>query len=98
MVAPAWTVAAAVAAPELHFGHKPDRHAICSAPNEVRLWLSVNACNLGNLWLRLAIEHAWYYGLRLAETRLMQGIRGSILRRTAAPPLPAGLGGGRGDE
>ena len=86
MVAPAWTVAAAVAAPELHFGHKPDRHTICSAPNEVRLWLSVNAYNLGNLWLRLA------------ETRLMQGIRGSILRRTAAPPLPAGLGGGRGDE
>src|SRR5208283_1242631 len=41
--------------------------------NQVRLWLSLIACNLGNLWRRLVktggrlIKHARYYWLLLAE-------------------------------
>src|SRR3989442_1811450 len=82
--------------------------------NEVRLWLSVIAYNLGNLWRRLAlptrignwsltslqqrlvktggrlVRHARYYWLLLAEGHLSRRIFGSMLRRIAALPSPAG--------
>ena len=82
--------------------------------NEVRLWLSVLAYNLGNLWRRLAlpkaigswsltslqqrlvrtgarlITHARYYWLLLAESHLTRRLFGSMLRRIAALPSPAG--------
>ncbi|HVB86166.1 MAG TPA: IS1380 family transposase [Candidatus Dormibacteraeota bacterium] len=82
--------------------------------NEVRLWLSVLAYNLGNLWRRLVppkridhwsltslqqrlvktggrlIKHARYYWLLLAESHLTRRLFGSMLRRIAAPPSPAG--------
>jgi hypothetical protein len=43
--------------------------------NEVRLWLSVLAYNLGNLWRRLVlprrlVKHARYYWLLLAASHL----------------------------
>jgi Transposase DDE domain group 1 len=82
--------------------------------NEVRLWLSVLAYNLGNLWRRLVlpnridhwsltslqqrlvktggrlIKHARYYWLLLAESHLTRRLFGSMLRRIAALPSPAG--------
>ena len=83
-------------------------------PDEVRLWLSVIAYNLGNLWRRLVlpkridgwsltslqqrlvktggrlIKHARYYWLLLAESHLTRRLFGSIVRRIATLPLPAG--------
>jgi hypothetical protein len=82
--------------------------------NEVRLWLSVIAYNLGNLWRRLAlpraignwsltslqqrlvktggrlIKHARYYWMLLAESHLTRRLFGSMLRRIAMLPVPAG--------
>jgi hypothetical protein len=82
--------------------------------NEVRLWLSLIAYNLGNLWRRLVlparidrwsltslqqrlvktggrlIKHARYYWLLLAESHLTRRLFGSMLRRIAALPSPAG--------
>jgi Transposase DDE domain group 1 len=82
--------------------------------NEVRLWLSVIAYNLGNLWRRLAlpapigkwsltslqqrlvktggrlIQHARYYWLLLAESHLTRRLFGSLLRKIATLPAPAG--------
>jgi hypothetical protein len=82
--------------------------------NEVRLWLSVIAYNLGNLWRRLVLPeridnwslttlqqrlvktggrltgHARYYWLLLAEGHLTRRVFGTMLRRIAALPLPAG--------
>jgi hypothetical protein len=82
--------------------------------NEVRLWLSVIAYNLGNLWRRLAlpqrvgnwsltslqqrlvktggrlVKHARYYWLLLAESHLTWRLFGSMVRRIASLPLPAG--------
>ena len=82
--------------------------------NEVRLWLSVIAYNLGNLWRRLVlpnrienwsltslqqrlvktggrlVKHARYYWLLLAESHLTRRLFGSMVRRIAALPVPAG--------
>jgi Transposase DDE domain group 1 len=82
--------------------------------NEVRLWLSVIAYNLGNLWRRLVlpqriehwsltsvqqrlvktggrlVKHARYDWLMLAESHLTRRLLGSMVRRIAALPLPAG--------
>ena len=73
--------------------------------NEVRLWLSVIAYNLGNLWRRLAlprrignwsltsrrlVRHARYYWLLLAEGHLSRRLFGSMLRMIATLPLPNG--------
>ena len=82
--------------------------------NEVRLWHSVIAYNLGNLWRRLVlpkridgwsltslqqrlvktggrlIKHARYYWLLLAESHLTRRLFGSMVRRIASLPLPAG--------
>jgi hypothetical protein len=82
--------------------------------NEVRLWLSVIAYNLGNLWRRLAlpkgignwsltslqqrlvktggrlIKHARYYWLLLTESQMTRRLFGSMLRRIAMLPSPAG--------
>ena len=82
--------------------------------NEVRLWLSVIAYNLGNLWRGLVlpnridnwsltslqqrlvktggrlIKHARYYWLLLAESHLTRRLFGSMVRRIAALPVPAG--------
>jgi hypothetical protein len=82
--------------------------------NEVRLWLSVIAYNLGNLWRRLVlpkridgwsltilqqrlvktggrvIKHARYYWLLLAESHLTRRLFGSMVRRVALLPFPAG--------
>jgi hypothetical protein len=82
--------------------------------NEVRLWLSLIAYNLGNLWRRLVlparidgwslaslqqrlvktggrlIKRARYYWLLLAESYLTRRVFGSMLRRIAALPSPAG--------
>jgi Transposase DDE domain group 1 len=82
--------------------------------NEVRLWLSLIAYNLGNLWRRLVlparvatwsltslqqrlvktggrlIKHARYYWLLFAESHLTRRLFGSMLRRIAALPSPAG--------
>jgi hypothetical protein len=82
--------------------------------NEVRLWLSLIAYNLGNLWRRLMLparignwsltslqqrlvktggrlmKDARYYWLLLAESHLTRRLFGSMLRRTAALPSPAG--------
>ena len=64
--------------------------------NEVRLWLSVIAYNLGNLWRRLVktggrlIKHARYYWLLLAEGHLTRRLFEAMVRRIAALPAPAG--------
>jgi len=86
--------------------------------NEVRLWLSLIAYNLGNLWRgrplgpvlpkkienwsltslqqRLVktggrlVKHARYYWLMLAESHLTRHLFGSMVRRIAALPVPAG--------
>jgi len=82
--------------------------------NAVRLWFSVIAYNLGNLWRRLVlpqrigswsltslqqrlvktggrlVKHARYYWLMLAESRLTRRLFGSMVRRIAALPVPAG--------
>jgi len=82
--------------------------------NEVRLWLSVIAYNLGNLWRQLVlpkridgwsltslqqrlvktggrvIKHARYYWLLLAESHLTRRLFGSMVRRVALLPFPAG--------
>jgi len=64
--------------------------------NEVRLWLSVIAYNLGNLWRRLVktggrlIQHARYYWLLLAESHLTRRLFADLLRKIAALPSPAG--------
>ena len=82
--------------------------------SEVRLWLSLIAYNLGNLWRRLVlpaainswsltslqqrlvktggrlIKHARYYWLLLAESHLTRWLFGSMLRRIAMLPEPAG--------
>jgi len=82
--------------------------------NEVRLWLSLLAYNLGNLWRRLVlpkrieswslsslqqrlvktggrlVKHARYYWLLMAESHLTRRLCGSMLRRIAALPSPAG--------
>jgi Transposase DDE domain group 1 len=82
--------------------------------NEVRLWLSLIAYNLGNLWRRLVlpaaigkwsltslqqrlvktggrlIKHARYYWLLLAESHLTRRLFGSMPRRIAMLPVPAG--------
>ena len=57
--------------------------------NEVRLWLSVIAYNLGNLWRRL-VKHARYYWLLLAESHLTRRLFASMGRRIGLLPLPAG--------
>jgi Transposase DDE domain group 1 len=91
---------------------RPSCHRFRS--NEVRLWLSVIAYNLGNLWRRLVlpkriekwsltsvqqrlvktggrlIKHARYYWLLLAESHLTRRLFGSMVRRMAALPVPAG--------
>jgi hypothetical protein len=80
----------------------------------VRLWLSLIAYNLGNLWRRLVlprrisnwsltslqqrlvktggrlVKHARYYWLLLAESHLTRRLFGSMVRRIASLPLPAG--------
>jgi hypothetical protein len=80
----------------------------------VRLWLSLIAYNLGNLWRRLVlptqvatwsltslqqrlvktggrlVKHACHYWLLLEESHLTRRLFGSMLRRIAALPLPAG--------
>jgi hypothetical protein len=74
--------------------------------NEVRLLLNLIAYKLGNLWRRLVktggrlIQHARYYWLLLAESRLTRRLFGSMARRIAALPLPTGLSGavGRGSR
>jgi hypothetical protein len=82
--------------------------------NEVRLWLSILAYNLGNLWRRLVlpkgietwsltslqqrlvktggrlVKHARYHWLLLAESHLTKRLIGSMVRRIAMLPLPAG--------
>ena len=82
--------------------------------NEVRLWLSLIAYNLGNLLRRLVlpkridgwsltsfqqrlvktggrlIKHARYYWLLLAESHLTRRLFGSMVRRIAGLPVPAG--------
>jgi hypothetical protein len=82
--------------------------------NEVRLWLSVIADNLGHLRRRLVlpqridhwsltrvpqrlvktggrlVTHARYDWLMLAESHLTRRLFGSLVRRIAALPLPAG--------
>jgi len=82
--------------------------------NEARLWLSLLAYNLGNLWRRLVlpkrieswslsslqqrlvktggrlVKHARYYWLLMAESHLTRRLCGSMLRRIAALPSPAG--------
>jgi hypothetical protein len=82
--------------------------------NEVRLWLSLIAYKLGNLWRRLVlparigdwsltslqqrlvktggrlVKHARYYWLLLAEGHLTRRLFGSMLRRIAMLPSPAG--------
>jgi hypothetical protein len=50
--------------------------------NEVRLWLSVLAYNLGNLWR--------YYWLLLAESHLTRRLFAGMLAKIAALPAPAG--------
>jgi hypothetical protein len=49
--------------------------------NEVRLWLSVIAYNLGNLWRRLAL---------LAESHLTRQLFAGMLAKIATLPSPAG--------
>ena len=72
-----------------------------SGPNQVRLWLSLIAYNLGNLWRRLAlpklvknrgslIKNARYYWLLLAESDLTRRLFGGMLRRIATVASPAG--------
>jgi hypothetical protein len=57
--------------------------------NEVRLLLNLIAYKLGNLWRRLVktggrlIQHARYYWLLLAESRLTRRLFGSMARRIA---------------
>ena len=82
--------------------------------NEVRLWLSLIAYNLGNLSRRLAlpkriegwsltslqqrlvktggrlIKHARYYWLLRAESQMTRRLFGSMVRRIASLPQPAG--------
>ena len=64
--------------------------------NEVRLWLSVIAYKLGNLWRRLAktggrlVKHARYYWLLLAESHLTRRLFASMVRRIELLSLPAG--------
>ena len=57
--------------------------------NEVRLWLSIIAYNLGNLWRRL-VKHARYYWLLLAEGHLTRRLFASMVRRIELLPVPAG--------
>jgi len=90
--------------------------------NEVRLWLSVIAYNLGNLWRRLVlprriegwtltslqqklvktggrlVKHARYYWLLLAESHLTRRLSGSMVRRVALLPSPAGQANARADQ
>jgi len=56
--------------------------------NEVRLWVSVIAYNLGNLWRLL--KHARYCWLWLAEGHLPRRLFGAMVRRIEALPAPAG--------
>lgn len=64
--------------------------------NEVRLWLSVIADNLGNLWRQLVkiggrlIKHARDYWLLLGEGHLTRCLFGATLCRIAALTSPAG--------
>jgi hypothetical protein len=82
--------------------------------NEVLLWLSLIAYNLGNLWRGLAlpkridnwsltslqqrlvktggrlVKHARYSWILLAESHLTRRLFGSMVRRIAALPAPAG--------
>jgi hypothetical protein len=82
--------------------------------NTARLWLSVIAYKLGNLWRQLVlsqridywsltrlqqrlsktggrlVKHARYYWLLLAESHLTRRLFGSMVRRIASLPLPAG--------
>lgn len=91
-------------------------------PNEVRLWLSVIAYNLGNPWRRLALpkridnwsltslqqrlvktggrlmKHARYYWLLLAESPLTRRLFGSMVRRIASLPQPAGSANRRPEQ
>ena len=95
---------------------RPSCHRFRS--NEVRLWLSLIAYNLGNLcpgcplgrvlpkrienWSLTSLQqrlvktggrlvkHARYYWLMLAESHLTRRLFGSMLRRIAALPAPAG--------
>jgi len=63
--------------------------------NEVRLWLSFLAYNLGNLLRRLVktggrlVKHARYYWLMLAEGHLTRTRFTAMVRRIALLPLPA---------
>ncbi len=63
--------------------------------NEVRLWLSILAYNLGNLLRRLVktggrlVKHARYYWLMLAEGHLTRTRFTAMVRRIALLPLPA---------
>ena len=61
--------------------------------NEVRLWLSVIAYNLGNLWRRLVktlAKHARYYWLLPAESHPTRRLFGTMVQRIELLPLPAG--------
>jgi hypothetical protein len=78
--------------------------------NEVRLWLSVIAYNLGNLWRQLVlcqlaaaagedgrvlVNHAGYYWLFLGESHLTRWLFGAMVGRMEALTLPAGWGNAR---
>jgi hypothetical protein len=58
--------------------------------NEVRLWLSLIAYNLGNFWRRLVkiggrlIQYARYYWLLLAESHLPRQLFACMLRKNGA--------------
>ena len=58
--------------------------------NEVRLWLSILAYNVGSLWrdCRL-VKHARSYWLMLTEGHLTRVRFSATLRRIALLPLPA---------
>jgi hypothetical protein len=63
---------------------------------QVRLWLSLIAYNLGNLWRRLVktggrlVKHARYYWLMLAESHLTRRLFGSMVRRIDALAVATG--------
>jgi Transposase DDE domain group 1 len=74
--------------------------------NEVRLWLSVIAYNLGNLWRMVLpkridkwsltslqqrlVKHARYYWLLLADSHLTRRLFASRVHRIELLPLPGG--------
>ena len=59
--------------------------------NEVRLWLSLIAYNLGNLWRRLVMPRRIdKWSLTSLQQRLTRRLFASIVRRIELLPLPAG--------